>query len=254
MVSTASNNAAPPAQALLWHGDRALGMVSVQGISDAGVFVFDQMGVPVGAQVVLMFPTPGGGSVDMRGRVLHVVTPDEARRTMRATGMVVELVNAAEPEATATPAPQPEPEPDAPTATPVILIIDDDRVLAKLIETWLGGLGYECRKAINGAQAMTLLEEDDIEVSVAIVDSLLPDTSGEKLIRKILGVSKATKIISTSGVFTRNDSKSQVFSAGATTFLPKPLDQDTVIRAVQHLLAGGGRQSSMMMSASPGSG
>jgi len=241
MVSAASNEgqATPPAQALLWHGERNFGMVKVQGSSDEGIFIYDQMGIPVGGEVVLMFPTPGGKSVDLRGVVLHGVTAEESQRTMRASGTIVELRNVKKSTR--------EPEPAAPIVdegpTPVILIVDDDRVLGKLLETWIGGLGYDTRNAINGKQAVQIMEDDEVQVVLAIVDSLLPDTSGDKLIRKIVEMSSETKIISTSGVFTRSDSKSQVFSAGATTFLAKPLEQDTVLRTVQHVLNGGNRMT-----------
>ncbi len=64
-----------------------------------------------------------------------------------------------------------------------ILIVDDEIEIADLVEVYLQNEGYEVCKFYKGADALRCVKET--ELSLAILDVMLPDISGFQICRKI---------------------------------------------------------------------
>lgn len=64
-----------------------------------------------------------------------------------------------------------------------ILVVDDEREIADLVEVYLKNEGYPVFKAYNGADAMKIVEE--YPLSLAILDVMLPDIDGFSLCQLI---------------------------------------------------------------------
>lgn len=64
-----------------------------------------------------------------------------------------------------------------------ILVVDDEKPLADLIELYLLNEGYEVIKHYQGNDALWTLENE--EITLAILDVMLPDTDGFTILRKI---------------------------------------------------------------------
>ena len=64
-----------------------------------------------------------------------------------------------------------------------ILVVDDEQAIADLIEVYLIGEGWEVIKCDNGTDAVRYVEEEDL--SMAILDVMLPDIDGFSICRKI---------------------------------------------------------------------
>ncbi len=64
-----------------------------------------------------------------------------------------------------------------------ILIVDDEKEIADLVEVYLTNEGYEVFKFYNGADALSCTEKENL--SLAILDVMLPDTDGFALCQKI---------------------------------------------------------------------
>jgi CheY-like chemotaxis protein len=67
--------------------------------------------------------------------------------------------------------------------TPTVLIVDDDLVIRRLLRHMLRQRGYEVRVAVNGEEALTLLEQQP--VALAIVDRTMPVLDGIGLVKAI---------------------------------------------------------------------
>ncbi len=65
-----------------------------------------------------------------------------------------------------------------------ILVVDDDRVVRRIIVAKLHGLGYEITDVEDGREALDLLEEGEIP-DLLITDSNMPRMSGLQLVRAI---------------------------------------------------------------------
>ena len=64
-----------------------------------------------------------------------------------------------------------------------ILIVDDEKEIADLLEVYLTNDNYSVYKFYNGTDALRCIEENDIDL--AILDVMLPDTDGFRLCQKI---------------------------------------------------------------------
>lgn len=64
-----------------------------------------------------------------------------------------------------------------------ILIVDDKQAIADLVEVYLKNEGFQVRKFYNAAEALACVAEE--ELSLAILDVMLPDMDGFALCRKI---------------------------------------------------------------------
>ena len=64
-----------------------------------------------------------------------------------------------------------------------ILIVDDEKEIADLIEVYLRGEGFEVLKYYNGKEALSYVLNNKIDL--AILDVMLPDIDGFTLCRKI---------------------------------------------------------------------
>lgn len=64
-----------------------------------------------------------------------------------------------------------------------ILIVDDEREIADLIEVYLRNDGYTVRKCYNGIDALKCVESEKFDL--AILDLMLPDVDGFRICQKI---------------------------------------------------------------------
>ena len=64
-----------------------------------------------------------------------------------------------------------------------ILVVDDEKEIADLLEVYLTNDNYAVYKFYNGTDALRCIEKTDIDL--AILDVMLPDTDGFRLCQKI---------------------------------------------------------------------
>lgn len=64
-----------------------------------------------------------------------------------------------------------------------VLIVDDEKEIADLVELYLKNDGYKVQKAYMAQQALDIIEQDTIQL--ALLDVMLPDMDGFTLCKKI---------------------------------------------------------------------
>jgi CheY-like chemotaxis protein len=64
---------------------------------------------------------------------------------------------------------------------PVIMIVDDDEVMRELLSDLLEGSGYRVVTAIDGRQALALLEQSAVLPSMLLLDLMMPVMNGWEL-------------------------------------------------------------------------
>jgi phosphoserine phosphatase RsbU/P len=79
-----------------------------------------------------------------------------------------------------------------------VLVVDDDEPLAKVMARTLRSRGFECDVAYSGAEARSLLGQN--EYAVALLDVKLPDESGYGLLEEIRSTRPDTAVVMVSGV------------------------------------------------------
>lgn len=99
-----------------------------------------------------------------------------------------------------------------------ILVVDDEPEIADLVELYLKNDGYEVCKRYNAADGLRCAEEE--EVSLAILDVMLPDMDGFSLCQKIREKHMFPIIMLTAKV--ENMDKITGLTLGADDYVTKP--------------------------------
>lgn len=134
---------------------------------------------------------------------------------------------------------EPEPDPALGTdvrPTPVVLLIEDEESLATLLARVLERKNLRVVRAGDGATALRRLAEQNPPVSLAVVDCLLPDTTGCELAHELRARSPRLPLLLMSG----RDHRAQVSTfanGGPTSFLQKPYGPADILREVNVLLS-----------------
>jgi two-component system, response regulator, stage 0 sporulation protein F len=107
------------------------------------------------------------------------------------------------------------------TSLPVILVIEDDESILRLIHRLVLGLKTPCTTITIPNGATALAEVARRPVALVITDYLLPGTDGLQLTAAIKAASPATHVVVISGMDTPALA-AEARAAGAGAFLAKP--------------------------------
>ncbi|MBW1810158.1 MAG: response regulator [Deltaproteobacteria bacterium] len=119
---------------------------------------------------------------------------------------------------------------------PTILVVDDDLAFLELMKVWLTRLGYNPLVSPAAEQALDLSRQN--QPDLMIVDLIMPSFSGFQLMSAMSELHPSTPIIGITGVAER-DSAIEAFRVGATAFLHKPLELDTLEVTIRRCLQFG---------------
>ncbi|MDE5781019.1 MAG: VanR-ABDEGLN family response regulator transcription factor [Lachnospiraceae bacterium] len=101
-----------------------------------------------------------------------------------------------------------------------ILVVDDEKEIADLIEVYLKNDGYTVFKFYNGTDALKCIEETDLDL--AILDVMLPDINGFQICRKIREKFYYPIIMLTAKV--EDGDKIMGLTIGADDYITKPFN------------------------------
>lgn len=101
-----------------------------------------------------------------------------------------------------------------------ILIVDDEKEIADLVEVYLQNDGYQVYKFYNGRDALACVEEQDI--SLAILDVMLPDVNGFSMCQRIRETRFFPIIMLTAKV--EDMDKIMGLTLGADDYITKPFN------------------------------
>ena len=117
-----------------------------------------------------------------------------------------------------------------------ILIAEDERPIADLIELTLTSAGYACEQATDGGTAADLIAEHDYEL--AVLDIMLPGIDGYELLGYLR--STGTPVIFVTARTTLQD-RVRGLNLGADDYLTKPFEPLELVARVESVLRRTGR-------------
>ena len=114
-----------------------------------------------------------------------------------------------------------------------ILVADDESRMRKLVKDFLVREGYEVLEAADGSEALDIFYEDN-EISLLILDVMMPKIDGLEVCREIRSQSKVPIIMLTARSEERDEL--QGFDSGADEYISKPFSPKILVARVNALL------------------
>lgn len=116
-----------------------------------------------------------------------------------------------------------------------ILIVDDEEVLQDVLSALVREEGHEAISARTGEEALALVEREEIDL--VLLDLMLPDVPGERVLESITKARLRSKVIVVTGRFvTYKDF--EAYKGTVLTVLRKPYDMKTLQTLIDSFEAG----------------
>jgi DNA-binding response OmpR family regulator len=113
-----------------------------------------------------------------------------------------------------------------------ILVVDDEPKILEVVASYLESRGFGVFAAENGARALAVFDAENI--SLVLLDLLLPDLSGEEVLAAIRRTSRAPVIMLTAK--SDEDSVLAGFALGADDYITKPFGLKELSARVEAVL------------------
>jgi CheY-like chemotaxis protein len=116
-------------------------------------------------------------------------------------------------------------------STGTVLVVDDDRAIRTLVETYLGIGGYTTLSADSGEIALQVFEQHRAEIALLLTDVTMPGIDGLELARRIQRAKPELPVLVMSALSGRPG------ELGEFPFLPKPFIAPDLLSRVRETLA-----------------
>jgi CheY-like chemotaxis protein len=95
--------------------------------------------------------------------------------------------------------------------------------------------GYRTLTACDGTEAVALYSLHQSDIRAVLMDLVMPQMDGLTAFRALKKISPEVKVIATSGLVT-SDRADEALREGASAFLPKPYNAETLLKALAEAL------------------
>lgn len=125
-----------------------------------------------------------------------------------------------------------------------VLIVEDDKEINKILQSFLEQKGYEVWTAFDGHVATGQLAER--EYDLILMDLMLPFKSGERLIKELREHSQTPVIVLSAK--TMMETRLEVLRLGADDYILKPFDLEEVLVRMEVVLRRSGADTTQVQS------
>jgi CheY-like chemotaxis protein len=116
-----------------------------------------------------------------------------------------------------------------------ILVAEDDPMVRRLAVRILTAAGYQVLAASDGAEALRVFAEHRQDISLVVMDAIMPKLTGHEVYRRIKAQNPSARVIFVSG-YDRETGQSQPLFRENLRLVEKPFDADTLLRSVREVL------------------
>jgi len=121
----------------------------------------------------------------------------------------------------------------------LVLIVEDDDVVAETLTLYLEHAGYNVAAVRDGNVGLQRAQQPD--VALVVLDWLLPGLNGNEVCRRLRAVSNVPILMLTSR--TSEDDRVRGLEGGADDYVPKPFSPREVVARVEALLRRAGERA-----------
>ncbi len=133
-------------------------------------------------------------------------------------------------------------EPEVPSSgvmpafgTETILLVDDEEFVRDLGARILSKAGYSVLTAANGREALDLFEKERTQISLVILDLIMPEMGGKDCLKELRKIDPQLKVLIASGL-SADPSMRESPELGAKGFVSKPFRMKELLRQVRKVL------------------
>lgn len=116
-----------------------------------------------------------------------------------------------------------------------IMVVDDERLVARTLRLMLERQGYEVTACMSGREALAKFERAREQIDLVLLDMVMPDMSGAETFTALRAIDPRVKVILISG-FSFNDEARRITESGAAGFLAKPFEAQRLYRIIAETL------------------
>jgi CheY-like chemotaxis protein len=117
-----------------------------------------------------------------------------------------------------------------------ILLVDDEQPLVEIGRQMLERLGYSVATRTSSIEALELFKADPHRFDLVITDIVMPNLTGDKLAKKIMGIRNNIPVVLCTG-YSEKFTRQNASEMGIQTFLMKPLVMRDLANTVRQALA-----------------
>ena len=117
-----------------------------------------------------------------------------------------------------------------------ILFVDDEEPVRIVSSRMLKSAGYGVLTACNGRQAVDLFKREGGNISLVILDLLMPVMDGQECLEEILRIDPKAKVIIATGVPANNKQIRLAIDSGAKVVVHKPYDMTEMLKMIRDIL------------------
>jgi len=118
------------------------------------------------------------------------------------------------------------------TVVKSVLVVDDEENFVDLLDWFLTNKGYEVRTALNGEDALKLVEDGASDL--ALIDLRMGSLDGLALLSEMKQRLPEIKVIMMTA-YPTTDTRRQAFGKGANAFFTKPVDLHELLTTIDGL-------------------
>jgi len=126
-------------------------------------------------------------------------------------------------------------DPARPVATPMVLVVDDERNIRRTLQMVLEGEGYQVMEAESAEQALDILSRPEQPVDLMVLDLKLPGIDGLTALERLRAedLTRDLPVVVISGHATVHDAVKAI-KLGASDFFEKPLNRERILVSVRN--------------------
>ena len=118
----------------------------------------------------------------------------------------------------------------------LVLLVDDEATICQMTSAALEAEGYRVITASNGADAISIFTKRHDDISVVLLDMMMPGLDGLETLDQLLKLQPQVKVIACSGLRTTRR-ENEVLERGAKAFLSKPYSDHQLLLALSKVFA-----------------
>jgi two-component system, cell cycle sensor histidine kinase and response regulator CckA len=116
-----------------------------------------------------------------------------------------------------------------------ILLVDNEDFIRDLGIRYLGKAGYKVLTAANGSEALEIYSKEENDVSLVIIDLMLPDMTGKQCLDELVKAKPRVKVLIASG-YAKEESVSSELLGRAEGLVHKPFEKTQLLFAIRQIL------------------